>query len=681
MARQITTEKFIEKARKVHGDEYAYDNVVYTDTNTPITIKCCIHGEFQQKPKNHLAGKGCPICGKEKRRKNLSLGLEGFLIRAREVHGDDYIYDDVVYVNNQTPVNIICRKHGKFSQVPINHLQGCGCPACAGNKPLDTETFIERSRKVHGDYYDYNKSEYVNGQTKICIICPKHGEFWQTSDSHLHGHGCPKCVSEGRFWGTEKFIGRARKVHGDKYDYTKTNHIDNNTDIIVTCPVHGDFRISPREHLKGRGCPKCTQEIKEKRLIGFKESFLENARKVHRNVYIYDYVDYVNADTKVCIICPIHGEFWQTPSSHLQGMGCPKCGDLRKAEKLSNTLEDFTREATRVHKGKYIYTDSKYVNYATLINITCPIHGIFWQRPYDHISGHGCPKCACSISNSEVELHDFIENLLGKENVIYNNRKFLNGLETDILIPSHNLAIEYNGLYWHSEERGKDKSYHLNKTELAESKGYHLIHIFEDEWLEHKDIVLNKIRHFLGKDTGKPVVGARKCTIKKVSKAEVEPFLNTYHIQGYVPSTAYYGAFYEDKLVGIMAFKQEKPNEWNLTRFATNTSYRLPGLASKIFKQFIKDNNPIEVKTFLDRRWSHGDVNVYDKMGFKLVETLSPDYRYVVEKQRLHKFGYRKQILHKKYGLPLTMTEREMTEKLGFYRIWDCGLYKYVWKP
>jgi hypothetical protein len=147
-----------------------------------------------------------------------------------------------------------------------------------------------------------------------------------------------------------------------------------------------------------------------------------------------------------------------------------------------------------------------------------------------------------------------------------------------------------------------------------------------------------------------------------------------------VASTAYYGAFYGDILVGVMTFKQEKQGMWNLTRFATNTDCRLPGLANKIFKQFIKDNNPIEVKTFLDRRWSHCSENLYDKMGFKLEETLPPDYRYVVKNQRLHKFGFRKQILHKKYGLPLSMTEKEMTEQLGFYRIWDCGLYKYVWK-
>ena len=128
-----------------------------------------------------------------------------------------------------------------------------------------------------------------------------------------------------------------------------------------------------------------------------------------------------------------------------------------------------------------------------------------------------------------------------------------------------------------------------------------------------------------------------------------------------------------------MSFKQEQPDMWNLTRYASNTDYLFPGLASKMFKQFIKDKNPLEVKSFLDRRWSHCNGNVYDRMGFKLVETLAPDYRYIDGNERKHKFGFRKNTLHKKYGVSLDLTEKEMTEQLGFERIWDCGLYKYVW--
>jgi very-short-patch-repair endonuclease len=481
-------------------------------------------------------------------------------------------------------------------------------------KKTGFEAFLEKARKVHGDKYRYDENTYVKSSVKMRIICPEHGEFWQEPAAHVRGYNCPKCANlrRGLRDTLEQFIEKARKIHGDKYDYSK--------------------------------------------------------------------VEYVNQMTKVCIICPEHGEFWQRPSNHLHGDGCPECSIVSRAKQRTSSIEHFIENAKRIHGDKYDYSKTEYIDCHTKVCIICPVHGEFWQSPDGHLQGHGCSKCGSTTSNPEDEINNFINETCGIETKTRDRSLLNKRLECDIIVPSYKLAIEFNGLYWHSEAQGKDKNYHFHKTELAESKGYHLIHIFEDEWLEHKNIVLNKIKHFLGCDTDKPVIGARKCTIKTVSKALAEPFLTSYHLQGFVASTAYYGAFYGDILVGVMTFKQEKKGEWNLTRFATDTNYRLPGLASKIFKQFIKDCSPVEVKTFLDRRWSHGDVNVYDRMGFKFTETLAPDYRYVVKNQRLHKFGFRKQILHKKYGLPLSMTEKEMTEKLGFYRIWDCGLYKYVWR-
>ena len=545
---------------------------------------------------------------------------------------------------------------------------------------LKLSTFIIKARKIHGDKYIYDKVEYKTAKDKVCIICPEHGEFWQTPDGHLHGYGCPKCAhmilwdKRGRVT-TEDFIQKAKKVHGDKYVYNEVDYINNYTKICIICPEHGEFWQVPKNHLNGKGCPKCANVKKNKDNTKTSEDFILDAKKVHGDKYDYSKVTYTNNHAKVCIICPEHGEFWQTPSNHLNGKGCGKC-----AKNLKGTTESFIEKAKKIHNNRFLYPKANYTKAKDKVCIICPEHGEFWQEAESHLQGIGCPKCAHCQSKPEEEIVDFIKNTCGLE-AKTRDRSLLNKrLECDVLVPTHKLAIEFDGLYWHTENQGKNKNYHLHKTELAESKGYCLIHVFEDEWLNHKEIILNKIRHFLGKDGNKPVIGGRKCLIKTVSKTDAEAFLNTYHIQGFVGSTTYYGAFYEGDLVGVMTFKQEKPNEWNLTRFATNTDYRLPGLASKLFKQFVKDCNPIEVKTFLDRRWSHGNINVYDRMGFRLTETLPPDYRYVVKNQRLHKFSFRKQILHKKYGLPLTMTEREMTEQLGFYRIWDCGLYKYVWK-
>lgn len=157
------------------------------------------------------------------------------------------------------------------------------------------------------------------------------------------------------------------------------------------------------------------------------------------------------------------------------------------------------------------------------------------------------------------------------------------------------------------------------------------------------------------------------------------PFLQKYHIQGPVPSTIYLGAFYGEKLIAVMSFKKES-NVWELNRFTTDISYRIPGIASKLFAYFKKHYTYIEIKSFLDRRWNLEGDTMYEKLGFKVDKIEMPDYYYIDNKKRYHKFGFRKQILHKKYNLPLSMTEKEMAESLGYYRIWNCGLVKYIYK-
>lgn len=610
-----------------------------------------------------------------------SITTEEFVKKAKAVHGDKYDYSKVEYVNTHTKVCIICPEHGEFWQRANSHIQGVGCPICGGSSKSSVLDFIRKSQQKHGNkyVYDLNKINYINNHTKVCITCPSHGDFWVTPSHHLKGTGCPVCSKE-KFTktysiGDLRFRERARMIHGDKYIYNKVHYINNNTKVCIICPEHGEFWQTPCSHLNGAGCPKCVG-----RGLLDTISFCEKAKKIHGDKYIYNNVKYVNNSTKVCITCPKHGDFWQTPYYHLKGQGCKKCANDKKSIDKRSNFNQFKQKADQIHQGKYIYNDTNYVDCYSKICITCPTHGKFWQTPDNHLQGKGCPKCGKQISIGEEVISKYIQNECHIDTIVRDRTLLGKKLECDIVIPSHNLAIEFNGLRWHSEQYNTDKNYHLHKTEIAESKGYHLIHIFEDEWLEHKDLVLSKIRHFLGNDTDKPVIGARKCTIETVSKSLVEPFLNTYHLQGFVGSTIYYGAFHGNEMVGVMTFKQEKTDIWNLNRFATDTHYRLPGLADKLFKRFIKDKNPREVKTFLDRRWSHGNSNVYEKMRFSLTETLPPDYRYVVKNQRLHKFGFRKQILAKKYNLPLSMTEREMTEKLGFYRIWDCGLYKYVWK-
>lgn len=289
------------------------------------------------------------------------------------------------------------------------------------------------------------------------------------------------------------------------------------------------------------------------------------------------------------------------------------------------------------------------------------------------------------ISSYEREIHK----MLDCYGVSYDtNRQILIGKEIDILVPSSKIGIEFDGLKFHTEFFGrKPQRYHLDKTLRCNEKGYGLIHIFEDEYVNHKEIVDSKIKHALGLNKGLPSIGARKCTIRHIYKHQAKTFLDKNHIQGYAPSSVYLGAFYGDLLVAVMSFKNGtiKNRGWELTRFATDINYRCPGIASKLFSVFLREYEPFEVFSFADRRWTVDmNNNVYTKMGFIINKVSNPDYRYYNERidryKRVHKMTMNKKAMSKKYGFDLAMTELEMARELGYDRIWDCGLIKYVYK-
>lgn len=481
----------------------------------------------------------------------------------------------------------------------------------------------------------------------------------------------------------ENFLKKAREIHGDKYDYSKAEYVESHTKICIICPEHGEFWQCPNDHLKGHGCPQCRERKEFKRI---KEpdnrDFITKAKDIHGNKYDYSKVDYHGNKEKVCIICPKHGEFWQQPHNHIRGHGCPICAEELHSEKLRS--KDFVARARKTHGNKYDYSKVEYKNNSEKVCIICPKHGEFWQGPYAHLRGEGCPKCGCINSKGEEEIYDYVCSLVGKENVIRGDRKILKGKEIDIYIPSLGFGIEYNGLRWHSEEMGKDKNYHIQKTEECKNQGVKLIQIFEDEYLNHKDIVLGKISHLLKMDKNLPKIMGRKCLIKNISVDETREFLKKSHIQGFAGSTVYLGSFYNDKLVGVMTFKQSGiKGEWELNRFATDNDYICCGIGGKLFKYFIRRYNPNKVKSFADRRWTIDEENnIYIQLSFKFDSYVEPDYKYFLEKDgiiRQHKFNFRKALLNKRYGLPLTMTEREMVEKLGYLRVYDCGLIKYEW--
>ena len=352
------------------------------------------------------------------------------------------------------------------------------------------EEFIEDAKKIHGDKYDYSKVEYKGNKTKVCIICPEHGEFWQEPNSHLRGCGCEKCYNNRRGdtlrHNYETFVEKAKKIHGDKYDYSKVNYIDAHTKVCIVCLEHGEFWQKPNTHLNGCGCPKCSREKKSKDMLSTKEIFVEKASKLHCNKYDYSKVKYVNNSTKVCIVCLEHGEFWQKPNTHLNGCGCPKCS---KSNRL--TKEDFVRRAKQVHGENYDYSKVDYKNARSKVCVICKEHGEFWQRPADHLNGAGCPTC------SQSHLERDTRNYLLEKNINFIQEKMFNWLglmRLDFYLPDYNIAIECQGIehFKPIDYGGKGKDYAREmfngvvkrdklKRKLCESHNIRVIYINYNE--------------------------------------------------------------------------------------------------------------------------------------------------------------------------------------------------------
>lgn len=312
--RRLTTEEFIEKANIVYGDRFDYSKVDYKGTNKKVIVICPIHGEFLAIPHNFLQGHNCPACSGRER-----VTQEIFISRANRKHSNRYDYSKVHFDGLQKPVCIICPVHGEFWQKPVAHMRGNGCPKCYGTPKSTTKEFIEKAHQVYGDRYDYSKVDYQGNKDKVCIICPEHGEWWVTPNNFLRGSRCPGCYGTPKYT-NEEFISMARAVHGDKYDYSQTEYDGLRRKVKIICPIHGEFYRGATAHLHGSGCPECSGLVRMT-----KEVFLRNSIANHRIEYDYSKVKFDKSTEKVCIICPEHGAFWQNAYYHMKGGNCPKC--------------------------------------------------------------------------------------------------------------------------------------------------------------------------------------------------------------------------------------------------------------------------------------------------------------------------------------------------------------------
>jgi len=307
-------------------------------------------------------------------------------------------------------------------------------------KTLSTERFIEISKNVHGNKYDYTLVSYINSKTKVKIICPIHGVFEQVPEYHMKGCNCKLCVNNNIKLTNNEFIGRAKEVHGVKYTYDNVSYDGMNHKIKINCPAHGIFEQMPYRHLLGDGCSKCSNNYSD---LNY---FIENSNKIHKNKYDYTLVNYINNKAKVKIICPFHGVFNQRPDNHINGQNCPKCGQTISHMKIRKKYCDVIVDFNLIHNYRYDYSLVEYKNNKTKIKIICHKHGVFLQTPNKHNQGSGCPKCYCSKGEEEIIKKLMSKRIFFEKNYSFDDCKDINCLPFDFYLPDYKICIEYDGI-------------------------------------------------------------------------------------------------------------------------------------------------------------------------------------------------------------------------------------------
>ena len=354
------------------------------------------------------------------------------------------------------------------------------------SKKLTTEQFIEKAKLIHGDKYDYSKTIYINYSTKIEIICKKHGSFFQTPNGHLEGKDGCNYCSKKVKKTQEQFIEEAKKIHGDKYDYSKTVYNGIKEKVTIVCKKHGDFTIIADSHINKK---EGCPICSGKTYNNF--SFIERAKLIHGDRYNYSKTNYINCKEKIIIICPKHGEFSQQPRKHLEGQGCPKCS-------FGKEPKTFEKEINKIFKKNIILLE-EYKDVYTKMKIKCrKCQSISERRPTDLLKGYACYNCSSS------SLESFCYNWLSYNKIKFNKNKTFKDLKDngnlsyDFYIPEKNLLIECQGVqhYYNSfnkplHEHHKQFHHDWLKRKYAKNNNINLLYI---NYKESFDKIENKLK-------------------------------------------------------------------------------------------------------------------------------------------------------------------------------------------
>lgn len=371
-------------------------------------------------------------------------------------------------------------------------------------KRKSQEDVIAKFVSIWGDRFDYSKVNYVNSDTRVVIVCGKHGDFSLTSYQHNSGSGCYKCGRESAAIKTGKknkqsqveFIAECKKKHGDRYDYSKTVYEHSSKLITVGCSVHGDFVTKAASHKYGSGCTKCALAERSKAYSMLPGTFWSRVNEKHGSTYEY-LCEFTGLDNNISIRCDIHGTFEQKACLHLVTSGCQRCSKERVAKSVTITEEDYLTGCYKIHGDTYSYEKTKYIGCYDRVIITCKVHGDFLQRANVHSHGSGCPKCRHRISKPALAWLTSI-GVPVIEQYLPDVKKYADGYD-----PQTKTVYLFHGDYWHGNPKVYDPEVLNTRTKLKFGDMYQQTLLTEQKYKDYGYNVVVKWEYDWKQENGK----------------------------------------------------------------------------------------------------------------------------------------------------------------------------------
>jgi len=463
---------------------------------------------------------------------------------------------------------------------------------------------------------------------------------------------------------TKQFIEEAILIHGDIYDYSKSVYDGNRTKLIIICKIHGEFRQVPNSHLSQKaGCPDCTTEKRKKTYVdvyGVNNPSQSDAIKEKKKQTCLKNYGVDNPQKSILIKN-------KTENTNLDRYGIKNPSQKHIIDKLS------------LLKDKDYISELYNCNRKTSIEIANEL-GVCQRTILNYMINSGIDRNSYTVSSHEIQLQNFLN-----ENGIefkFSDRKTIKPKELDIYIPKYNLAIELNGVYWHSldslNDTPENRKKHINKTQACINNNIELLQFNDIEWIYKQDIVKSMILNKCGLTKNK--IFARKCSIDIPTKQEERDFFDKNHLQGFSNSSICYGLKYNNEFVCMISFRAPRYNkefDYEIIRIASKLNTNVIGGITKLFKHFLKNNINKTIITYADRRYSSG--NVYKKLGFAFMRNSNIGYKWVKNNILYNRVQFQKHKLKDKLEIfDESFSESQNMFLNGYRKLYDCGQKVYI---